>query len=167
MASGRNHHVHNLLPLCPNCHLTDQHDPTVAIEPARLRMFRYYRDPAILLPQFQPLFIRMSFLKHIEPNEESVDAIHADVDELIAFVGSFKMGVFYAARLTELLGARTGPTLWFSGMESGSEAEQRQRNRNRSYRDRLIACRENVAHLIVEQLRFQEWAAGSEGHSGR
>jgi 5-methylcytosine-specific restriction endonuclease McrA len=32
----------NLIPLCPNCHLIDQHNPTVPINARRLRLFRRY-----------------------------------------------------------------------------------------------------------------------------
>src|SRR6266852_5884563 len=46
----------NLIPLCPNCHLTDQHNPTQPIDPAKLSLFRQYKDPMILTPQFHPLF---------------------------------------------------------------------------------------------------------------
>jgi 5-methylcytosine-specific restriction endonuclease McrA len=42
----------NLIPLRPNCHLIDQHNPTQRIEPERLMLFRKYKDPAILTPQF-------------------------------------------------------------------------------------------------------------------
>ena len=52
----------NLLPLCPNHHLTDVHNPTQKMDPLRLYLFRKYRDPQILSPQFEPLFKRLRFL---------------------------------------------------------------------------------------------------------
>src|SRR5258708_3400137 len=52
----------NLLPLCPNCHLTDQHNPTARRDPRLLRLFRVHKDPTILSPQFFPLFERLLFL---------------------------------------------------------------------------------------------------------
>lgn len=55
----------NLIPLCPNCHLTDQHNPTQSIEPDRLRQFRQYKDPTILTPEFHVVFRRMRFLSRI------------------------------------------------------------------------------------------------------
>jgi hypothetical protein len=38
----------NLLPLCPNCHLIDQHNPTGGMEIPKLLLFRRFKDPAIL-----------------------------------------------------------------------------------------------------------------------
>lgn len=55
----------NLLPICPNCHLTDQHNPTAPADPQKLALFRRYKDPTILSPQFEPLFSRASYLVHI------------------------------------------------------------------------------------------------------
>ena len=51
----------NLLPLCPNCHVRDQHDPTVQIVADVLRLFRRYRDPMILHPGFKPVWKRCRF----------------------------------------------------------------------------------------------------------
>ena len=47
-----NNKLDNLLPLCPNCHLRDQNNPTRKIDIPKLRIFRKYKDPAILKPQF-------------------------------------------------------------------------------------------------------------------
>jgi|GEM_PF-1141792 Predicted restriction endonuclease len=60
----------NLLPLCPNCHLMDTHNPTRFIEAEILRLFRQYKDPAILTPQFRPIFKRMRFLDDIPDYSE-------------------------------------------------------------------------------------------------
>src|SRR5256885_12038233 len=56
----------NLIPLCPKCHLSDQHNPTKSIETDKLRLFRQFKDLAILKPQFHPLFIRLRFLNAID-----------------------------------------------------------------------------------------------------
>lgn len=60
----------NLIPLCPNCHLIDQHDPTRLIEPGKLRLFRVYKDPTILKPQFHPLYSRLRFFESEEGDFE-------------------------------------------------------------------------------------------------
>jgi 5-methylcytosine-specific restriction endonuclease McrA len=44
----------NLLPLCPNCHLQDQHDPTAPMNRDKLQLFRAHRDPMILHERFIP-----------------------------------------------------------------------------------------------------------------
>ncbi|MDQ3011542.1 MAG: HNH endonuclease, partial [Acidobacteriota bacterium] len=46
----------NLVPLCPNCHLIDQHNPTRTLDPIKLSLFRKFKDPFILKSQFDPLF---------------------------------------------------------------------------------------------------------------
>jgi hypothetical protein len=61
----------NLLPICPNCHLTDQHNPTVPADPEKLALFRRYKDPAILAPQFEPLFARMKSLARITDSDHT------------------------------------------------------------------------------------------------
>jgi len=57
-----NNKLHNLLPLCPNHHLTDVHNPTKNMDPLKLGLFRQYKDPQILSPQFEPIFQRLRFL---------------------------------------------------------------------------------------------------------
>src|SRR5689334_6368420 len=50
----------NLLPLCPNHHLSDQHNPTAKIDPGILALFRRHKDPTILTPEFDPFFRRIT-----------------------------------------------------------------------------------------------------------
>src|SRR5579883_3474314 len=57
-----NNSILNLLPLCPNCHLSDQHNPTTRRPYALLSLFRRHKSPVILSPQFQVVFERMNFL---------------------------------------------------------------------------------------------------------
>ena len=67
----------NLIPLCPNCHLIDQHNPTAPMDAEKLRLFREFKDPTILKPQFHPLFKRMKFLNSVNSG--------SDVDQLDQF----------------------------------------------------------------------------------
>src|ERR1051326_3314497 len=60
----------NIIPLCPNCHLIDQHNPSAQVDPGKLRMFRLHKDPAILKPQFHPLFLRLLFLDSVSDDSE-------------------------------------------------------------------------------------------------
>jgi hypothetical protein len=148
----------NLLPLCPNCHLGDEHDPTAGIGAGRLRLFRRYKDPAILAPQFQPLYKRLAFLDDIdETSEEGVADIEEAAGELVSFVRALKMGDFYGDRLAQLLTRATQPRVHSAGGPPDPQAEMRRRRRNREYREQVVAARDAVTQLMVEQLRFQGW----------
>src|SRR5262249_54052945 len=83
----------NLIPLCPNCHLTDQHDPTRPIPSAKLQLFRKYKDPTILKPQFHPLFTRLQFLDNIDSIPTTHD-LSRKAEELVLFVAVLEMGRF-------------------------------------------------------------------------
>jgi hypothetical protein len=101
----------NLLPLCPNCHLRDQHNPTRMIEIGKLRLFREHKDPAILLPQFHPVYTRQLFLHDIEAGSESTDRYIVQAQELTELVAEMEMGTFYAKRINELLSASNRLTM--------------------------------------------------------
>jgi len=76
----------NLLPLCPNCHLTDQHNPTGGMEVSKLLLFRRFKDPVILRPQFHPLYLRLKFLDSVELNDSPGNKLEERVKELVEFV---------------------------------------------------------------------------------
>lgn len=154
-----NHDPLNLLPLCPNHHLIDQHDPTRTMEPERLKLFRVYKDPVILWPQFQPLYMRMKFF-----DDEEIDfaTIAARVGELCEFVAMLEMGSFYAKKIREAVDMPSQSM----GAVSGSarqiaEGMTRQRRaleeRNDTFRVRLPELKVPVHALVVEMLRYQRW----------
>ena len=91
----------NLIPLCPNCHLSDQHDATNSIPIDKLKFFRRYKHRSILKPQFDAIFRRMRFL-HVIDNSE-MDSLFAQAEELTRFVQHLEMGMFYAGELAKLL----------------------------------------------------------------
>jgi hypothetical protein len=88
-----NNEVRNLLTLCPNCHLVDQHNPPASIDPAKPTLFRRYKDPIILSPQFHPLFRRFAYLLELDSTADYDQLVAAGV-ELIAFINALKMGGF-------------------------------------------------------------------------
>ena len=92
----------NLLPLCPNCHLSDQHNPTQQIALGILKLFRVHKDPAILSPQFTPLFERF---QHVATPDSAIQfyAVVEKNDELVRFVDVLTMGTFYAEEIRRLL----------------------------------------------------------------
>src|SRR4030095_16634105 len=85
----------NLVPLCPNCHLTDQHNPTSKIDPGILRLFRVHKDPTLLTPQFEPLFRRMQFLL-VNPDRDPEDwqGFQKCADDLVSFISVLEMSAY-------------------------------------------------------------------------
>jgi hypothetical protein len=147
----------NLIPLCPNCHLTDQHAPTKDTEPEKLRLFREYKDPTILKPQFHPLFVRLNFLKVIEDDSDTKE-LDKKATELIEFISELEMGTFYARRLTELIRKPRYASSTSLG-ERGSELRYREKQKeyDQEYRNQLYKARNTVYTLVVELLRYQPW----------
>lgn len=90
----------NLIPLCPNCHLTDQHDPTRHIEQGLLRLFRRYRDPMILLPQFYPVYRRARALTEPEDGKNPANEVAYD---LCNFIEELEMGAYYVKKIRALV----------------------------------------------------------------
>lgn len=149
----------NLLPLCPNCHLRDQHNPTRRVDAAKLRIFRLHKDPSILKPGFHPIFLRQAFLEHIEPGEASTTEIEDQAKELINFVKVLEMGEFYGGKLKELSFPPSRPRIYFLGSGVSTPSyEREERQENQDYRQRLIASRYEMQQLFVEMLRYQGWA---------
>lgn len=153
-----NNDPQNLLPLCPNCHLRDQHNPTRKIEIPKLQLFREYKDPAILKPQFHPLFVRMSFLDSLQPGNDSVQDVEHHAIELIELVQAFEMGSFYGKRLTELIGPPARAFMKTLGSGPDLRYEQQRREADRRYREKLLGNRVAAQALLIEQLRYQPWA---------
>jgi len=153
-----NNAVGNLLPLCPNCHLRDQHNPTRMIEIGKLFLFRRYKDPGILKPQFHPIYKRQLFLDQVEVSEEPVRDLHFKVVELRELAKALEMGEFYFNRLGELIGLQFPDYQPCLTVEPDSAKDAERRAGNRRYREKLIANRDAARELLVEQLRYQRWA---------
>jgi hypothetical protein len=147
----------NLLPLCPNHHLTDQHNPTRRHDPKKLRLFRIYKDPTILSPQFEALFERMGFLDVVKATFDP-EAVERCARELVQFVRQLEMGEFYGAKLGELLG-RPAMCVVVSSRDPVDERRDRENETRWSaeYLQQVINGRPMVEKLVVELLRFQSW----------
>jgi len=139
----------NLLPLCPNHHLNDQHNPTTKLPVRRLALFRRFKDPQILAPQFAPLYKRVDFLLDSPHDLHYSESSHAARD-LIDFVGSLEMGPYYSKQLEQLIGEprrytyTTGP----------GEPEN---TLTTLHQQALLQHSNRCIELIVEQLRYQRW----------
>jgi hypothetical protein len=153
-----NNEPSNLLPLCPNHHLSDQHSPTRRIGVGIVQLFRRYKDPAILSAQFEPLYDRARYMVDLEaqlpstPDEAS--------RELVAFIAVLEMGEFYSQRIEKLTSAVSSP--WAI---TGSTTDADIRKHSEDDRARTLAkLRRNqaeVVDLIVELLRYQSWKPAS------
>lgn len=146
----------DLLPLCPNCHLGDQHNPTRPLEPGRVLLFRRFKDPAILSPQFEPLYARLQFLNEPEVRTAETKTLESRAAELIDFVGALEMGDFYAKRLKKLIGRINHVHAW-SPSTPDSEFERWAREEHAQYVKKLVGGREDANRLAVELLRYQPW----------
>ncbi len=141
----------NLIPLCPNCHLIDQHNPTLPIDPAKLSLFRRYKDPVILGPQFDPLFRRLRFLDDIGDDPKEAGEVERKSLELVAFVRVLQMGEFYSRQIQELVRRPHHSGI----IDEGYSA--RAKELSREYLKNLPAVRDRVYDLAVELLRYQTW----------
>jgi hypothetical protein len=145
----------NLLPLCPNCHLIDQHNPTARLDPAKLSLFRTYKDPTILTPEFEPLFRRLRFLDRIEDTSE-IKKLESQVGELCGFVHALEMGVFYGKQIEKLTEPpKRAYTVRLGGLDPEHAAAVKRDQQE--YREQLRQARNQVYDLVVELLRYQRW----------
>lgn len=145
----------NLLPLCPNCHLLDQHNPTAQIDPRKLKLFRRYKDPLILSPQFEPLFRRMRFILDALDRRFDYDQDSGMAYELVDFVSNLEMGAFYSGKLKKLIcdfGAAVS-------MLDGDPEHHAQwlAIEEASYEECLDRGAAEAVDLLVELLRYQRW----------
>jgi hypothetical protein len=150
-----NNDPHNLIPLCPNCHLRDQHNPTAGIDKGILTLFREYKDPIILSAQFYPIYRRFDFLYDLNDCEET-KTIKGMMNELIGFIRVLEMGKFYAHQLDRLLRS----PLKTLDKQLG-EIEVKLHGKEAKYTGkRYDAIRKNIKKsesLIVELLKYQNW----------
>lgn len=162
-----NHDPMNLIPLCPNNHLIDAHNPTQPIEPAKLKLLRKYKDPTVLTSQFHPLFTRMKFLDEIE--RYTLSELIIQGQELVDFIKVLEMGTFYSQQIKKLLGSvePTSTEVSYQGSDDPRDIhtdyldeEQQEfacRENVAKFRDGLSKSRDKVYELIVELLRYQPW----------
>jgi hypothetical protein len=153
----------NLLPLCSNCHsnyhLADAHDPTAPMDTRKLRLFRAYRDPSILAPEFHPIFRRLAFV--LDPTMiESLDHARKLVTDLVAFVKQFEMGMYYHVQVNDLLEV---PSRAFVRGTSETPAQETRRREERAealrdYQRSVAAKAPEVLGHIIDMLRYQPWA---------
>lgn len=146
----------NLLPLCPNCHLVDQHNPTAPVDQLKLRLFRKYKDPVILGSQFHPLFRRLKYLFELDDDLDFDKTLAAGI-ELVGFVKALRMGEFYHIKIADLLtvpNVDLVPSLVGQPDDVWTDTFAR---RNARFLEKLLTNRDLAVDLLIELLRYQEW----------
>lgn len=149
-----NNLAENLLPLCPNCHLIDQHNPTAPIDPKKLSLFRQYKDPSILAPEFDPIFKRMDFL-NADMQKYEVNNLSTCSEELVAFLSELEMGTFYAKKVKALL--KQPSVMEVYGL-MGDISPEKKVDWESEYLRKIDLARDPVRSLVIEMLRYQKWA---------
>jgi len=150
-----NNNILNLIPLCPNCHLRDQHNPTAGIDMGRIELFRRYKDPIILSSQFNPLYKRFMYFYNIK-DDVSSGVLDNQAKELISFVGALKMGDFYGKQLEGLIVSPARGFVISFGEPNLVYAGKMEEHR----REHIDKLRRNVGaaeSLLIELLRYQDW----------
>lgn len=153
----------NIIPLCANHHLVDQHNPTKAIDPGIVNLLRIYKDPAVLTPQFHALYLRLRFLDAITDDSDG-SFLSEQVGELVDFVSCLNMGEFYAKRIRLL----TTPLMLAHAYNLGDpdldrKLEMNKREDDAIMRNALRGARDEVYSLAIQLLRFQDWLKPHRG----
>lgn len=147
----------NIIPLCPNCHLNDQHDPTQPIDSVKLALFRKYKDPHILKSQFHPLFTRLRFLVALIDHSDALN-IDEKAEELVDFISEMEMGSFYAKKIGDLIRMTHSPTCLAIGDPTSERLwEESRENDKLNYLSQIEKVRDQVVGLVIELLRYQNW----------
>lgn len=151
-----NHEINNLIPLCPNFHRITQHSPYKRIEPSRLRLFRIFKEPKILLPQFKPIFTRMTFFENITKDSDAA-ILSKNANDLIEYVLSLEMGGYFSKKLSELIKKRV-PFLQSDGSPASLSLLRAQKKKDDdAYIVTLTNAKDKVYGFLIEQLQSQQW----------
>jgi hypothetical protein len=149
----------NLIPLCPNHHLTDQHSPSTKQDEGKMRLFRQYRDPTILSPRFQAVYTRLELLNHTEHLPWFL--IEELCNDLSNFIRSLRMGDYYGSRIMGLLNfPQRMQIVTFGVSDLPPEFDE---GKDRLFQSKVARHKIEIARLVVEQLRFQNWRTEDSG----
>ena len=151
----------NLLPLCPNCHLQDSHDPTSPPDPLKIRLFRRSKDPVVLDPKFHPIWTRLKFLR--ESDEERVASWEWSCHNLIGFIKALKMGEYYANSVIGILNEPRSHYIVYQ-KRIGNELSEEDISHDPDLQKEVVAYRATVIEdICVEMLRYQGWSIEKQG----
>ena len=154
-----NHDPDNLIPLCPNHHLTDAHDPTQPIDSGLLALIREYRDPAVLDPRFQPIFKRLKLIKKrlaSPPERPSQQWFHQAFEAIIdvwRFLRVFEKGAYYADEIVRSFGMPNKHDDVFPNQSSALSLDFMTKAKEPTF------PLSKTEELLMEFIRYQTWAA--------
>ena len=153
----------NLLPLCPNCHLQDIHDPTRPPDKDKLRLFRRKRDPFILDHRFKPLWDRIAVL-YVPAEGMSEKDYQFAAHDLVNFIAALNMGEYYSKRIMHVLEEPISyyPSKKLENKSGLTEGEVRASESHRLAAEKVMI--ELVEDFAVELLRFQNWKLTKNSH---
>ena len=150
-----NNDTYNIIPLCPNCHLRDQHDPTAGIDTGRIKLFRIYKDPAILSPQFYPLYRRFIFIYDIGTKKD-YKYIYREASDLIEFVEVLNMGSYYSRKIYELCSSHLMEML--ERLKEPSVVLYGQMDTEASeFIGKIKSNIKTIESILIELIRYQNW----------
>jgi hypothetical protein len=145
-----NNTIENLLPLCPNCHLQDSHDPTAPVDSYKIQLFRRIKDPLIFDPRFHPLWSRLRFLR--ENESDRAESWKWSCNNLCEFVKALNMGQYYSNLIMGVLKAPHEHYIVHQHKQ-GKKISKENINLNELH----IFCATVIEDMCVEMLRFQKW----------
>ncbi len=154
----------NLIPLCPNCHLTDQHNPTRRLGVDKLRFFRKYKDLAILSPQFDSLLRRMRFIQDVIGGEFDRAVVDVRRRDFLAFVEALEMGAYFSKKLRIAITEEQNERILDARPEVVQAFEKRQQEQ---YASQLRRKLPDIHLIVVELLKFQPWLDGARSRMVR
>lgn len=147
-----NNEILNLIPLCPNCHMIDIHNPTRKIPTKLLKLFREYKDPLILDSKFIPVYERMEFL--FDDESQFSVSVKEKIKEFLNFISTFNKGEYYEKKIDKLLKYPAG--IAFGTMGGGITYSSCESDL-KSFIQNVRSNRREAFKLIVELLRYQGW----------
>ena len=145
---SNNNDIENLIPLCPNHHLIDQHNPTQKIDKRKIGLFRKYKDPTILRNNFHPLFKRLLFLVELSDSSDA-DFVGSQAAELTDFLEALIMGEYYSKKVNSFI---KKPKISLTEVMANKKESQ-----DAEYLKSVIENKEIVLELVMEQIRYQSW----------
>ena len=150
-----NNKVENLLPLCPNCHLQDSHDPTAPPDLFKIQLFRRTKDPLVLDPRFHPIWTRLRFLR--ENDAERVESWQWSCNNLCEFIKALKMGQYYANLIMAIFRDPYDHYVVHQH-KLGNKVSKVDIRGNSELQSTVCAYRATaIEEICVEMLRYQEW----------
>ena len=150
-----NNELENLLPLCPNCHLQDSHDPTAPPDPAKISLFRCTKDPLIFDPKFQPIWNRLKYLR--ENAEERVESWKWSCYNLTEFIKALKMGPYYSNLIVAVLNNPSSHYIVHQHKVGIIISEGDIKNSLELQEEVYTHRATTIENICVEMLRYQEW----------